>query len=431
MSRCALLSVPEDVLCSLAIPDCRVLLMARTCRSMRRALTARCSPVHVTVRKNVLTDCRLAKEFTAGMYRMQALFRIRHFECIGFINATRCVELNFCEFEDLTFLHLRHLKMHHNELGDTRLMNLLYMLRFSSDLRTFEFTQQSLRSRHVPALADAISSFRGLQVLNVEGNFFAFDSLGTVLDAVQSSTLSTLKLSTNSCENSSKTLKLCRVIHSSCTCLKVLDLSFMRLMRTTPFEALAGAISTCELLESLDLSRNHLHSGCLIAILQSTTSCRRLQSFNWSGNRLGSAGAFLLANHIANNDAWKSSMRVMKLRGCDVFHNMVQLTNALTLCTSLHTVDISGNAVLAHEVAALFQHERIRSLDISDNCISDVGMRALLRLAMQSNILHELHVQGNHLTMHSVKLLRKMKKARGMQMTVPRASCVCDLCDGP
>ncbi len=51
MSQCALLSLPEDVLCSQVIPDCRVLLMARTCRSMRRALTARCSPVHVTVRK--------------------------------------------------------------------------------------------------------------------------------------------------------------------------------------------------------------------------------------------------------------------------------------------------------------------------------------------------------------------------------------------
>ena len=205
----------------------------------------------------------------------------------------------------------------------------------------------------------------------------------------------------------------------------------MRLPRTTPFESLAGAISTCELLETLDLSRNHLHCGCLITILESTAGCRHLQSFNWSGNRLGSAGTFLLANHIANNDAWKSSMRVMKLRCCDIYNNMLQLTNALTLCTSLHTLDISGNAVLAHEVAALFQHERMRSLDISDNCISDFGMRALLRLAMQSNILHELHVEGNHLTIHSVRLLRKMKKARGMNMTVPRASCVCDTCNAP
>ena len=431
MSTCLLLKVPEDVLCSLAIPDCRVLMMARTCRSMFKALSTRHSPVHVTVRKNVLTDARLAKEFTSGMYRMQALFRILHFECVGFSNATRCVELNLCEFEDLTFLHLRQLKMHHNQLGETHLMNLLYMLRFSSDLRSFEFTQQSLRSRHVPALADAISCFPALQVLNVESNFFAFDSLGTVLDAVQSSTLSTLKLSTNCCETNSKTVKLCRVIHTSCTCLKVLDLSFMRLPRTTPFESLAGAISTCELLETLDLSRNHLHCGCLITILESTVGCRHLQSFNWSGNRLGSAGTFLLANHIANNDAWKSSMRVMKLRCCDIYNNMLQLTNALTLCTSLHTLDISGNAVLAHEVAALFQHERMRSLDISDNCISDFGMRSLLRLAMHSNILHELHVEGNHITMHSVRLLRKMKKTRGMNMTVPRASCVCDTCNAP
>jgi hypothetical protein len=169
----------------------------------------------------------------------------------------------------------------------------------------------------------------------------------------------------------------------------------------------------------------------LITILACTSSCRHLHSFDWSGNRLGSAGTFLLANHVANNDAWKSSMRVIKLRCCDIYNNMQQLTNALTLCTSLHTLDISGNAVLAHEVAVLFQHVRIRSLDISDNCISDFGMRALLRLATESNILHELRVEGNHLTVHSVALLRKMKKAKGMNMTVPRASCVCDICNRP
>jgi len=428
MAACALLRVPEDVLCSLAIPDCRVLLMARTCKRMHAALTAKRAPVHVTVRQKVLTDARLAKEFTSGMYRMQALFRITRFECLGFLNATRCVELKLCEFEDLTFVHLQHLKMHNNQLRELHLMNLLYMLTFSRDMRTFEFTQQCLMSRHVPALADAISSFPLLEVLNIEANFFVFDGLETVLDAVQSSTLSTLKLSTNSCEDSRKTLKLCRVIYSSCNCLKVMDLSFMRL-RITAFESLANAISTCKLLEALDLSRNHLHCGCLIQILESTAGCRRLQSFNWSGNRLGSAGTFLLANHITNNDAWKSSMREVKLRCCDVYNNMQQLTAALTLCTSLRTLDISGNAVLAHEVAALFQHMSIHSIDISHNFISDWGMRALLPLAMECNTLHELHVEGNHITRHSVRLLRKMKKTRAMTMTVPRASCFCNTCN--
>jgi Leucine-rich repeat (LRR) protein len=428
MPQCWLLSVPEDVLCSLAIPDCRVLLMASTCRSMHKVLSTRCAPVQVTVRQQVLTNSRLAKEFTAGMNRMQDIFRIRHFECIGFLNAKRCVELKFCELEDLTFLHLQHLKMHHNQLRETHLMNLLYILKFSKHLRTFQFTQQNLMARHVPALADAISCFTALEVLDVENNFLVFDCLGIVLDAVQSSTLSTLKLGTSSCEDSGKTLKLCRVIHCNCNCLKVLDLSFMRL-RNTAFASLAGAISTCALLESLDLSRNHLHGGSLLEVLDSTTHCPRLRSFNWSGNRLGSAGTFLLAHHITNNTAWRSTMRALRLRSCDMFHNMVHLTKALTLCTSLESLDISGNGVLAHEVAALFQETRLRALDMSDNYISDFGMRTLLRLAMHSNMLQALHVEGNHLTKYSVGLLRKMKKTRGMTMTVPRITCRCDKCD--
>ena len=429
MSQCALLRVPEDVLCSQVIPDCRVLLMARTCRSMRRALTARCSPVHVTVRKHVLTNSRLANEFTEGMNRVQALFRIRHFECMGFSNATRCVELKLCELEDLTFLHLRHLRMHNNQLRELHFMNLMHILKSSRDLRTFEFTQQSLMARHVPALADAISSFPSLEVLNVENNFLVFDALAIVLDAVQSSSLSTLKLGTSSCEDSGKTLKLCRVIHCSCNSLKVLDLSFMRL-RNTAFASLAGAISTCALLESLDLSRNHLHGGSLLEVLDSTTHCPRLHSFNWSGNSLGSAGTFLLANHIANNAAWKSTMQAVSLRSCDMFHNMPHLAKALTLCTRLQTLDISGNGLLAHEIAPLFRETRIRALDISDNYMSDFGMRSLLRLAMDSNMLVQLHVDGNHITRYSTALLRKMKRERGMRIKVPRA-CGCRDCESP
>jgi len=430
MSTCALLGLPEDVLCSLAIPDCRVLLMARTCKRMHAALTARASPVHIAVRKQVLKDARLAKLFTSGMHEMQALFRIRHFECIARFSAARCVELNLCDFEDLTFLHLRHFKMHNNQLREMHLANLLHMLTFSHDLRTFEFTQQSLLARHAPALAYAISRFPLLEVFNVENNFLIFDTLGTVLDNLQSSTLSTLKLSSNSCEGKRQMFQLCRVIYSNSNCLRVLELSCLRL-RSAAVLSLVCAIRTCQQLETLDLSRNHLHGEILLEVLDGTTHCPRLQSFNWSGNTLGSAGTFFLANHIANNAAWQSTMQALRLRSCDIFHNMVHLTQALSLCMRLQTLDIAGNAVLAHEVVALLQHMRIRSLDISNNHISDFGMRALLRLAMHSNMLHELHVDGNHLTPYSLRLLRAMKRTRGMKIKLPKELCFCNTCDRP
>ena len=427
MSKSALLCVPEDVLCSLTIPDCRVLMMARTCRGMRKLLTARTSPVHVTVRKKVLTDSRLARQFTCGMLHMQALFHIRHFECIGFYNNTRCVDLKFCEFEDLTFMHLHHFKMHHNQLREVHMINLLYILTFSRGLRTFQFTQQSMTCRHIPALAGAIRCFEKLEVLDLENNFLVFDSVGVVLDAVRSSTLSTLKLSTNCCEDAQKTMKLSRVIHSNCNCLRILELSFIRL-RNKSVESLARAIGACPLLESLDLSRNHLHCDSLVQILTSTASCRRLQSFNWSGNRLGCAGTFLLTNHISNSEQWTSTMRVLKLRSCDIYSGMQQLTKALTVCMRLAVLDVSGNAVRAHEIGPLFTDMRLHSLDISSNYISDFGMQALLRLAKQNTTLKNFQVYGNHITRHSVSVLRKMKKTRQMTITVPLVVCPCDAC---
>lgn len=427
MSTSALLCVPEDVLCSLAIPDCRVLMMARTCRSMRKLLTARASPVHVTVCKKVLTDSRLARQFTSGMFHMQALFHIRHFECLGFFNNTRCVDLKFCEFEDITFVHLHHFKMHHNQLREEHLMNLLYILTFSRGLRTFQFTQQSMMCRHIPALAGAIRCFENLEVLDLENNFLVLDSVAVVLDAVQSSKLSTLKLSTNCCEHAQKTMRLCRAIHNNCNCLRILELSFIRL-RNKSFESLAGAIGACALLESLDLSRNHLNCDSLMHVLASTASCRRLQSFDWSGNRLGCAGTFLLTNHISNSEQWTSTMRVLKLRSCDIYSGMYQLTKALTSCRRLDALDVSENAVMAHEICALFTHMRLRSLDISSNYISDFGMRALLRLAMQNKTLRNFQVHGNHLSRHSVSVLRRMKKTRQMTITVPPVLCPCNAC---
>jgi Ran GTPase-activating protein (RanGAP) involved in mRNA processing and transport len=423
MPACLLLSVPEDVLCSL-VPECRVLMMSRTCTSMFKMLTARSSPVHVTVRKKVLTDSRLARQFTAGMHTIQSRFQIRRFECVGFSNGTRCVELNLCEFEDLTFLHLQHLKMHHNQLRDAHLQNLLHMLAMSHDLRSFEFTQQSLRSRHMPALCDAISAFANLEVLNIEHNFFFFDGLAIVLDAVTSSSIGTLKLSTNSCHDTGTTLKLCRVISCNCTCLRVLELSFMRL-RNSAFACLASALGSCVLLESLDLSQNQLHCGSLIEILESTKACEHLQSFNWSGNRLGSTGTFLLANHIANSDACKRNLRELKLRSCDAYTNMQTLTEALTMCESLRSLDISSNYVLAHEVLGLLKITGIRLLDISDNNISDSGMRVLLRPLMQSSTLKELRIDGNHLTRRSIRLLRKMSNTKGVRVQLPLAACPC------
>ena len=39
----------------------------------------------------------------------------------------------------------------------------------------------------------------------------------------------------------------------------------------------------------------------------------------------------------------------MKLCMCDVYHGLHHLSEALIMCTALHTLDISSNSVYAHE----------------------------------------------------------------------------------
>jgi Leucine-rich repeat (LRR) protein len=418
------MSVPEDLLCGLLVPDCRVLLMSRTCVRMREALQRGRCAVDIRVSNKVSYDTRLARLVPTGINNLQLNFNIRRFECRALM---RFCQLKFSEFEELTFLHLRTLRMHSNALSEVQLLSLLYMLTFSGDLRTFEFTEQSLKGRHILCLADSISCFGRLETLNLDKNYFIFDSLGVVLDAVQTSTLATLNLSTNSCEDASKTLKLSRVVRTNFSTLTTLTLSFMRLC-PAGLDVLLAAISECSLLESLDLSKNHLHYGCLTCVLNATAGCPRLQRFSWAGNRLGAAGTVVLANHIMQSEAVRTTWRELSLGMCDVYNGLQYLAEALATCLRLRTLDISNNAVHSHEVAKLITNTRIASLDISSNYISDYGMRLILERAMYSPTLKDLHVLGNHMGRGVIRQLRHLKKVKSVTVRIPRKSCPCNTC---
>jgi hypothetical protein len=338
---------PLVTLLCVLVPDSRVLLMARTCKRIQRVLEMGRCGVDLRVCKKLCYDLRLGNLMPPGVNSLQMNFRIRLFECIV---GLRCIQIRFCDFEELTFMHLRVLRMHSNQLADVHLLALLSMFKFSSDLRVFEFTQQTLKCRHIQLLSDSIACFPRLEVLNLHNNYFVFDSFGLVLDAVQTSSLSTLTLSSNSCEDPDKTLKLCRVLRQNCNTLTSLNLSGMRL-RTPEFDALVDALGACRLLQSLDLSQNHLHYGCLMQVLTATAECP-LQSFDWSGNRLGSAGTFVLASHIKHSDVWKAQLRDLKVHMCDVYHGLHHLGEALATCTTLHTLDICRIVYVIHTILA-------------------------------------------------------------------------------
>ena len=419
---CLLTSIPDDLLCCL-VPASRMLLMSRTCKRIQHVLQRGRCDIDLTVSKKVRYDLRVGNLMAVGVNNLQWYFKIRRFECFV---GLRSIQIRFCDFEELTFMHLRVLRMHSNQLEDVHLLALLYMFKFSRDLRVFEFTEQMIKCRHIPVLAESISSFPTLEVLNLHNNYFVFDSLELVLDAVQTSCLSALTLSTNSCEDERKTLKLCNVLRMNCNTLEVLNLSSMRL-RTPEFESLVAAIGACGHLQCLDMSQNHLHYGCLMDLLRATAECR-LTSFNWSGNRLGSAGTFVLANHITHSHVLKETLTELKIRMCDVYHGLHYLGVALNLCTSLRTLDLSSNSVFGHEVVKVLESTSLTSLDISNNFISDCGMRLVLQRVFQSTTLRHLMFSGNHICKYTIRELRRRKRKSRVIMTGPKTACVCNVC---
>jgi len=419
---CLLLSVPDDLLCCI-VPASRMLLMSRTCRRIQHVLQRGRCDMDLRVHKKVRYDVRVVKLMPVAVNNLQWYFKIRRFECFVGLRST---QIPFCDFEELTFMHLRVLRMHANQLEEEHLLALLNMFKFSRGLSVFEFTGQMIKCRHVPVLAESITSFSRLEVLNLQNNYFVFDSLELVLDAVQTSCLSTLTLSTNSCEDDRKTLKLCNVLRMNRNTLHVLNLSSMRLCKAE-FESLVAAIGACEHLKCLDMSQNHLNYGCLMDLLRAIAECP-LTSFNWSGNRLGSAGTFVLANHILHNPRFKTSLTEIKIRMCDVYHGLHYLNAALNLCTSLRTLDLSSNSVFGHEVVDVLQNTSLTSLDISQNFISDCGMRLVLQRVFQSTTLKHLMFSGNHMSKYTLRELRRRKKKSRVSMTGPKTACLCNVC---
>jgi len=422
VTSCPFFDMSDDLICDV-VPACRVLLMSSTCKRMREVLQKGRCGVEVILNKHIGSDVPATLLVPNGINRIQKHFKIQRFEYYGRV---RIVSVKFDQFEEVSFMHLTTLKMHCCQLKEVHLIYLTHLLTFSKNMRTFEFTYQGLKCRHTEWLAECIRCFSKLETLNLNLNYFVFDSLGIVLDAVQTSSLSTLNLSTNSCEDETKMTKLCRVIHTNCMTIKTLNLSFMRLFNDC-FDLLVHALSTCPFLESLDLSKNHLHYGRLMDVLKATEESK-MQSFNWSGNRLGLSGRFFLTNHLLSNAVWKTTIREIKLATCDLLDEVERLCEALSACTRLQTLDIANNGLYASDVAEILKNPSITSLDVSNNYISDYGMQLIFDRSNKNKTLRHLNVQGNHMTLHTLQHFRRMRKSKKMTILLPHTSCVCAVC---
>jgi hypothetical protein len=84
--------------------------------------------------------------------------------------------------------------------------------------------------------------------------------------------------------------------------------------------------------------------------------------------------------------------------------------------------------VFAHEVVDVLANTSLTSLDISDNYISDYGMRLILQRAIRSESLKNLMVKGNHMGRHTIKEFRRIKRKGRISMNIPKTRCLCGVC---
>ena len=421
--ECHLFALSDDLLTEMIVPQCRALMMSRTCSKMRTTMQRANVGIDVVLTQKCHDIHRVALMAPSGVNALQDNFKIRRFESQS---TGECVELKFFYFEELCFMHLRTLRMQQNQIADMHLVALLHCFTYSSGMITFEFVRQSLKTRHIPLLAHCLRGFTLLQNLNLEDNFLIFDSLLLLLDAVQTSTLRTLNLASNSCEDSDKMSSLCRVVEMSANTIQVLNLAYMRLYKLDIVH-LVHVLEMCDQLQALDLSQNNLTYDTLIDVLHALRD-KPIQKFKWGGNRLGAAGTFVLTDYMTHNETWRRSLQELDLRFCEVYGGMQHLGTVLQGCHALQTLDISHNLVYAHVAANLLQCSCIASLNLHNTHMSDFGMQLIIQTAAQSSSIKKLEVTGNHMSASTIKRLGHLKRTKKIKMEIPRQHCGCGTC---
>ena len=114
-----------------------------------------------------------------------------------------------------------------------------------------------------------------------------------------------------------------------------------------------------------------------------------------SNNAIGNQGALALAHMISQANCPIHQLYVangwMTRRGTDA------ILTALSINTSLHTLDLSGNNIKNGKLlgAALKKQAVLEHLVLNDNCLGDTGVQDLAHAFTENHVLTQLGLRNN------------------------------------
>ena len=350
-----------------------------------------------------------------------SLNRIGDVGAMAVANATKCLVYLCCNSITNTNDILKHAVSGHNvdfhtltfsgcDIGDSDAESLLHFLEKSSlidpkaPLSTK--TVQCYSSVHILDISSNYMSFHGAVALSSCLKYFPHleelhinnDGVGA-LDAIAnvlSGNLHKLKISNNSISCSGAKSIADALKH--CTHLEELNINDNRIGEDGACVLASSLYNLKESLLKLDISNNSIKSGCVNVIADVLKQYKHLTELNISGNYIGEDGACVLASSLCN---LKESLLKLDISNNSIKSGGVKaIANALKQCKHLGELNISGNYIGEDGACVLASSlcnfkKSLHKLDISNNGIKSGGVNAFANALKQCKHLTELNISGN------------------------------------
>ena len=318
------------------------------------------------------------------------------------------------------YLHLdstekpHKVKWHH--IGYTGIILVFVFSCHNIDMQELDISKCEISDDRMVAISEYLKNNDKLQKLSISHNGISNIGIIDISKTLQlNRLLQILDVSHNNISDDGAAA-ISEYLKNSSSILQELDMSYNEISNTGIIH-IGNALKINATLQMLNISHNDISDDGMVAIIKCTltegisskdnTNNCMLQNLDISCNKISSNGIVALTACLQD----KSTLQKLTISWDDKDAFSIENTNEFCNFCSFSFGNI-GTSLLT---ALLFQCDKIQTLNISNNFVSDDGVDTICRYLTTNNTLKELNMSNNFIT--SVNII---KVAKAIQKTTLR-----------
>ena len=311
---------------------------------------------------------------------------------------------------------LQELNVSHNKVSDKGIINIAKALEFNGALQSLVISHNNISDDGAIALSKYLKNNCTLQELSISHNVVSDNGIISISKALcASTTLQTLDISHNSIFDAGAAI-IGEFLKNN-KILQKLNISYNK-VSNNGIISISKALRMNAVLQTLDISHNNISDNGVFAIGKALRNCTSmdatteeinnvqsnctLKELDISHNNLSSGGIITLSNCLKSNN----TLQQLTVSWNDYIIPLV--LDGINYIFSRSDMHFDNNVAILIS-GFLSQNDRIQSLDLSCNNISDDGAAAISEYLKKNNALQNLNMSHNEVTSEGViKILKSI-----------------------